>query len=242
METARLDKIISDTSGATRSQARAMIKAGRVCVNGKTEAAPDSKFPPEQIELFLDGNRINTQKYRYFVMNKPEGVVCATVDAQQKTVIEILPKELLPLGLFPVGRLDKDTTGLLILTNDGEAGHILTSPRHFVEKRYEAWLNENTTQEDCAAFESGITLRDGTACRPAKLELDPEDSKHAFVTISQGIYHQVKRMFASQGKTVIKLKRLSIGGLCLDGDMEPGQVRELSSEQMKEFFGENIAK
>ncbi len=238
METARLDKIISDFGGLSRSQAREAIKSGRVTAGGVCLLRPEDRLALENAELSLDGKPLNTSKFRYFAMNKPEGVVCATEDAVEKTVISLLPPELAGLRLFPVGRLDKDTTGLLLLTNDGELGHRLTAPRHSVEKRYEAWLSEAAVQQDIEAFRQGVSLKDGSLCLPALLELDPQDAKHAYVTISQGMYHQVKRMFAARGKTVVALRRLSVGGLMLDETLAPGQIREIYPREIREYFGE----
>lgn len=232
----RLDKIISDSGLATRSEARALIKARAVSVDGKPVSDPAAKFLPDAHLIVCLGKTVNQKKFRSFMLHKPAGVVSATEDREQKTVIDLLPPELRALGLFPVGRLDKDTTGLLILTNDGELSHRITSPRHEIKKCYELLSDAPLDESDRAALAAGIVLRDGTKCRPAALEIDPADEKRASIRISEGKYHQVRRMLAALGKTVLELKRRSIGGLNLDESLAPGELRELSDEEIALLF------
>ncbi len=227
----RLDKLLTDAGLATRSEARRMIAGGRATVDGSAVTSPDTKLDPEAAEVKLDGVPVCTRKLRYFMLNKPDGVVSATEDATEKTVLDLLPKELRRLGLFPAGRLDKDTTGLLILTNDGALCHEATSPKHHVDKVYEFTADGMLDEADIAAFAGGIVLQDGTVCRPARLAPDPADLSRGTVTLSEGKYHQVKRMLASRGAHVLTLKRISIGGLALDPALAHGQVRELTAEE-----------
>lgn len=168
------------------------------------------------------------------MMNKPNGVLSATEDSQQKTVIDLLPESLRKQELFPVGRLDKDTTGLLLLTNDGIFSHSIISPKRHIAKVYRAAVTGVLDESDVAAFESGIVLSDGTECMSAKLEI--ERPSVGLATVYEGKYHQVKRMFASRGKHVTALHRISIGGLSLDSELKSGQFRELSEEEIKKIF------
>ncbi|MGI5979532.1 MAG: pseudouridine synthase [Oscillospiraceae bacterium] len=227
----RLDKILCDAGLATRSEARRMIADGRTSVNGVVVKTADAKFDPELADVRLDGVPVCAHALRYFMLNKPAGVLSATEDPAQKTVLDLLPPELRRLGLFPVGRLDKDTTGLLILTNDGALCHEATSPKHHVAKVYAFTADSMLGPADADALAAGIVLRDGTACLPARLTLDPEDPSRGTLTISEGKYHQVKRMLAARGAHVLTLKRISMGGLELDPKLGPGEWRELSSAE-----------
>ena len=222
--TERLDKLLSDSGLYSRSEARALVRAGRVSVDGAAITAPEHKFSRE-CDIRVDGERLNCAKYRYFLLDKPEGYVCATEDSRLPTVLELLPEEFHGLGLFPVGRLDRDTTGLLLLTNDGDYAHKVISPRSKVEKCYLAETEAPVTSEDAAAFAEGLILADGTRCLPAGLE--PLDGNYCLVRVLEGKYHQVKRMLASRGKPVTRLRRLSIGALSLPPASEPGELREL---------------
>ncbi|NCC67068.1 MAG: rRNA pseudouridine synthase [Clostridia bacterium] len=232
--TDRLDKILSDC-GSSRSEAKVYIKTGRVTVNGQTVTRPETKADPQADEIKLDGRSIG-EKLVYIMINKPSGVLSATEDEKQKTVVELLPEEYKKRGVFPVGRLDKDTTGLLILTNDGEFAHAVTSPAKHVFKTYEALVDGDLDEKDVEAFRQGIHLRDGTKCLPAELLVDITNTKRAQATIMEGKYHQVKRMFASRGKPVVALKRLSIGGLRLDSGLDEGAFRLLTPEEKVSVF------
>ena len=221
----RLDKVLSDSGIGTRKEIKKIIKDGRVRVNGIAASSPELKITPGSDTVTLDGNPVNTAKFRYFVMNKPSGILTATEDRTQKTVLDLLPPELKRLDLAPVGRLDKDTTGLLLLSNDGEFAHRVISPKSDIYKRYMAVTDGIPDESDAAAFKDGIVLRDGLQCKPALLELT--GTSVCYVSITEGKYHQVKRMLASRGKPVTELKRLSIGNLTLDESLLPGQVLEL---------------
>ncbi len=232
----RLDKLLSDSGLFTRSEARATIRAGRVTVDGSVVRSPEEKYDAETAEIRIDGARINCVGVRYLMMNKPTGVLSATDDPRQKTVLDLLPPELRKQRLFPVGRLDKDTTGLLLLTNDGAFAHRVISPKQHVPKRYRAELDGPLGAEDAAAFAEGIVLSDGTVCLPARLEL--ADALVGIVTVYEGKYHQVKRMVAARGRTVLALHRESIGALRLDETLLPGGYRELRPDEIEAVFRE----
>lgn len=211
-----------------------IIKSGRVSLDGSTETRPEAKLDPERARVLLDGEPVSYSEYRYYMLYKPAGVLTATEDRDQKTVLDLLSPEMRRMGLFPVGRLDKDTSGLLLLTNDGDFAHRVISPRFSVEKCYYAEVDGNIDQNDIKAFADGIELRDGLRCRPSKLERLGENS--CLVHLTEGKYHQVRRMLASRGKPVIKLKRLSIGALELDSALGPGEYRELDGDDLCRVF------
>lgn len=228
----RLDKYLGDLGIASRKELRQIIKAGRVQINQAFVCSPEQKLDPDKDAVLLDGVPLNYQRFRYFAMDKPTGILTAATDKKQPTVIDLLPEELKGIGLFPVGRLDKDTSGLLILTNDGEFAHKVISPKHEIEKRYYALTEGIPTEQDVLAFSEGIELRDGFRCLPAKLEISGENE--CWVTVREGKYHQVRRMLAAVGKPVIELRRLSIGTL---------QINDLSfSESICELSQVNLSK
>lgn len=226
----RLDKFISDCGAASRREIKQMIKAGRVTLNGETAAAPETKLDPESAVVTIDGTALKYEKYHYFMLNKPAGVLSATDDGKQKTVIDLLSPEHKRLGLFPVGRLDKDTTGLLLITDDGDFAHRVISPKSKIMKVYHAHTQSPVNTDDISAFAQGVTLADGTKCLPAGLSLCADGS--CLVTVMEGKYHQVKRMLASRGKPVMALKRLRIGGLELDESLKPGDYRPLTADEL----------
>jgi len=234
VETIRLDKYLCDLGTAPRSEVKKMIRAGRVFVDGRPVTAPETKIDALAAAVTLDGERLTWKKYRYYMLNKPAGVLTATEDRRQKTVLDLLPPQLRRMGLFPVGRLDRDTRGLLLLTDDGDFAHRVISPKFAVEKRYDAKVEGTPDEADAAAFAEGLVLGDGTKCRPARLEITGPDSCR--VTVTEGKYHQVKRMLASRGKPVKELKRLSIGALSLPEDLAEGAVRELDDEDLCRVF------
>ncbi len=226
----RLDKVLSELGVASRRELKQMIRSGRVSVNGQTVTEPEKHIDPEKDELCLDGAALRLRRFRYFMMDKPAGVLSVTEDRKQQTVLDLLPPELKRLGLFPVGRLDKDTEGLLILTNDGGFAHRVISPKAGVEKRYRAEVEGVPDEEDARAFAQGLILADGTRCLPAKLEIT--GGSVCFVTVMEGKYHQVKRMLASRGKPVQRLRRLSVGELEIGEDLGPGGFRELEENDL----------
>lgn len=229
----RLDKFLADCGKATRSEARDMIRNGRISVDGCTVRKPETKIDEKAI-VEIDGQVVGGSGYIYIMMNKPAGVLSATEDRSQPTVTDLLSDELKRRALFPVGRLDKDTTGLLLLTNDGDFAHRVISPRGHVKKRYLAVTDGTPSKEDAARFENGITLADGTACLPAALDIIGDSL--CIVTVEEGKYHQVKRMLASCGTPVVKLHRLSIGGLELDKQLPEASYRELKPEELSKIF------
>ena len=226
----RLDRLLSELGVASRSELRRIIRSGRVSVGGETVTAPERRVDPETDSVCLDGAPLRLRRFRYFLMDKPAGVLSVTEDRRQETVLDLLPQELRRLGLFPVGRLDKDTSGLLLLTNDGEFAHRVISPKSGVEKRYRAEVEGVPDEGDAHAFAEGIVLADGTQCLPARLEITGESL--CYVTVMEGKYHQVKRMLAARGKPVTALRRLSVGALTIPEGLAPGGARELADEDL----------
>lgn len=226
----RADKLLANTGRWSRKEAAELIRCGRVTADGAVVLRREDKYP-ENVCFTVDGEPISVEKYTYLMMNKPAGLVSATEDPRETTVLSLLPGHLKKIGLFPAGRLDKDTTGLLLLTNDGALAHDLLSPRKHVDKTYRVEVDGVLDPSDEAAFRDGITLADGYVCLPAGLEILGE--RTALVTLREGKYHQIKRMCASRGKPVTALRRLTFGPLTLDKTLEPGQWRELSGEEVE---------
>ncbi len=235
----RLDRIIVSMGSYSRKEVRQLVKNGRIRVNERIAAASDEKYDPETVRIFLDGEPLLYRRYIYIMMHKPSGILSATEDGRSETVLDRLPQPLKKQGLFPVGRLDKDTEGLLLLTNDGALAHRLLAPRSHVNKVYYAKVEGTLTEEDAQRFAKGMLLPDGLQCMPAQLQI-LNDGKEALVTVQEGKFHQVKRMLAACGKPVCCLKRLSMGPLQLDSTLERGQWRYLTSdeEQQLEKAGE----
>lgn len=230
-ELLRLDKALCDTGKWSRRDAKALIKGGRVAVDGKTVKKAEEKFDFSAVTLTVEGIPVAWQKYTYIMLHKPAGVLTATEDRKQKTVLDLLSPELQKQELRPVGRLDKDTEGLLLLTNDGAMAHKLLAPKSHVDKVYYAETEGTVTPEDTAAFEGGMTLGDGLVCQPAGLEKIGENQ--CLVTLREGKFHQVKRMLAERDKPVTYLKRLSMGTLRLDEGLEKGEYRPLTKEELE---------
>ena len=220
----RLDKYLCDCGVGTRSQVKQILKAGRVWADGKPVKDGSLKIDPEKNQITFDGETLTKEGRVVLMLHKPAGLVTATEDATERTVMELIPAEY-RLKVKPVGRLDKQTEGLLLFTDDGDLLHRLISPKKEVPKVYYARHEGTATEEDVKAFSEGLTLRDGTVCLPAKLE--PLGAGESLVTVCEGKYHQVRRMMASRNMTVLYLRRESEGGLCL-GDLPIGQVRKLS--------------
>ena len=224
----RLDKIISATGKKSRREVKLLVKQGRILVDGIPAASADMKVDPETTEIVMDGENLGYEKFTYIMLHKPAGVLSAVEDSRQKTVLDLLPEELRKRNLSPVGRLDKDTEGLLLLTNDGALTHRLLSPKSHVDKVYYARVDGKLEESDIAAFREGIALKDFT-CLPAGLEILSENE--CLVTLHEGKFHQVKRMLGSLGKPVIYLKRLSMGPLQLDEGLSAGQWRHLTANE-----------
>ena len=225
----RLDKFLCDSGVGTRSQVKQILKAGRVAVDGKVERDNSRKIDPNGNVVTLDGEVLGGKRRIVLMLNKPEGFVTATEDATERTVMELLPAEYRHFDLKPVGRLDKATEGLLLFTNDGDLLHRLISPKKEVPKVYFARHEGVASEADVEAFASGLVLRDGTACLPAKLE--PLGAGESLITVCEGKYHQVRRMMASRNMTVLYLERRQEGSLIL-GDLPRGMVRELTEAEI----------
>lgn len=226
----RIDKYLSVACGISRTDAKTLIKSGNISVNGVKITKADVKI--EENEAVKNANELLCyKKYIYIIMNKPEGILSAATDKRVKTVIDILPEGLKREGLFPVGRLDKNTTGLLIITDDGDFGHKVMSPKSKVEKCYFAQLDGEVKDEHIELFRQGIILADGEKCMSAELKIAEKSS--AYVTVSEGKYHQIKRMFGVVGLGVNKLHRISVGGLVLPADLDSGESRELTEEEIQ---------
>ena len=230
----RLDKFLCDSGVGTRSQVKLILKAGRVMVDGAVERDNSRKIDPAKQTVCLDGERLGGWQRLVVMLNKPAGFVTATEDPTDRTVMELLPQELKNKDLKPVGRLDKQTEGLLLFTNDGDLLHKLISPKNEIPKIYYARHEGHAGNEDVAVFAAGLTLRDGTECLPARLEpLGPGESR---ITVCEGKYHQVRRMMAARGMTVDYLERREEGFLTL-GDLPRGQVRVLSEAEIEKLDG-----
>lgn len=235
----RLDKLLAHTGFGTRKQVKKIIKDGYITVNGQEETSPKSQVNPDSDEVCVGGQPIVYQKYTYLMMNKPAGVISATEDNLHETVIDLLEPYDLVQDLHPVGRLDIDTEGLLLLTNDGKLTHRLTSPNHEVKKTYYAVIDGLVSENDQKMFAQGIDLEDFTA-KPAQLNIlsvdEDEQTSQIKVTISEGKFHQVKRMFLAVGKEVTYLRRIQMGPLKLDENLPVGSYRELTEKEYTDLI------
>ena len=232
----RLDKYLADAGIGTRSQVKQMIRKGQVTVNDEPVKKPELKVDVEKDRIEVMGKEIRYQKYRYLLLHKPAGFVSATEDKKEQTVLSLMPEELRK-DMFPVGRLDKDTEGLLLLTNDGTLAHRLLSPKKHVDKTYYARIQGKVTDEDAKAFFMGIDIGDEKDTLPARLEiLESGEESQILLTIQEGRFHQVKRMFEARGKKVVYLKRISMGPLVLDESLKIGDYRELTEKEMTVLF------
>lgn len=232
----RIDKILASQNIGSRKEVHSLIKKGAVTINGRICKSKDEKADPDNDEITVFGNKLQFERYVYIMMNKPQGVLSASNDKKAKTVIDLLPAELYRKGLFPAGRLDKDTEGLLIITDDGDFAHRLLSPKSGVYKLYESIVDGEITQETVKAFENGITFADGTQCLPGFLEIAKDNPCKGYVRICEGKFHQVKKMFISQGLNVTYLKRLGVGSLCLDDNLKAGMSRKLTRCEIEKCF------
>lgn len=235
MSIERLDKVVASVTGCTRSQARQIIKQKRVQLDGKTVSDIALKVDTLADKLLVDGKALCYEEFVYFLMNKPKGVLSVSRDKRAKTVLDLLCDQDARADLFCVGRLDKDTTGLLIITNDGDTAHKLMSPKTDTNKTYEVTLDGNVTEQMVKAFAEGVTLVDGTRCKPAVLQATGDNK--ALLTISEGKYHQVKRMLGTVGLGVVELKRLSIGKLSLPPQLQEGEYIKVSPQTVLDILG-----
>ena len=232
----RLDRIIASTGRYSRREAKQLVREGRVLVDGRIAASAEDKCDPLTARISVNGEELFYREHTYVMLHKPAGVLSATEDGRGETVLDLLAPEYRKIGLFPVGRLDKDTEGLLLLTDDGALAHDLLAPKKHVDKVYFARTDGALDDADCKAFEQGITLGDGLECLPAKLEILKSDAQsEALITIREGKFHQIKRMFGVYGAGVNALHRDAIGGLALDENLAPGQWRELSDDEVAEI-------
>lgn len=230
----RLDKLLAGTGKWSRREVKALVRQGLVRVDGRLAASAEDKLDPAATVVTVAGETISLRRFTYVMLHKPAGVLTATEDRKQPTVLDLLPPELRRIGLAPVGRLDKDTEGLLLLTNDGELAHRLLSPKYHVEKRYFARVDGELSAADAEAFARGMTLGDGLECLPAGLEVLPD--RVCIVTLREGKFHQVKRMLAARGAPVLYLKRLSMGPLTLDDSLAAGAYRLLRAEEISALY------
>ena len=238
-KTIRLDKYLSDMTSETRSKVKEYIRKGRVTANGVVIKSPENKVDTDKDEICIDGEPVGYVEYYYYMMNKPQGVITSTEKGRTKTVMDVFKETGTDCSRFdelsPVGRLDKDTEGLLLITNDGELNHKLLSPKNHVDKVYYAELKYPVKSSDIDVFAGGLDLGD-FICKPARLEIFDDEKKFAAkITISEGKFHQVKRMFEAVGNEVIYLKRLSMGSLVLDDNLESGEVRELTEDEISKL-------
>ncbi|NMA65924.1 MAG: rRNA pseudouridine synthase [Clostridiaceae bacterium] len=235
----RLDKFLRDQGIATRSEIKTYIKKGFVQVNDSIVKDPGFHIDSDKDKVILDGKTIDYNEFVYYMLNKPKGVITATNDKRTKTVLDLFPETIRRRNVFPVGRLDKDTEGLLIITDNGTFAHNLLAPKKRVIKLYEARLDQYPTEGAEEIFAEGVVLEDGYKSLPASLEILPSENEIiARVKIYEGKFHQVKRMFKSVGANVIALKRLSMGGVSLDEALMPGEYRELTEEEIAILKGE----
>ncbi len=230
----RLDKLLAGTGKWSRREVKALVRQGLVRVDGRLAASAEDKLDPAAAIVTVAGETISLRRFTYVMLHKPAGVLTATEDRKQPTVLDLLPPELRRIGLAPVGRLDKDTEGLLLLTNDGELAHRLLSPKYHVDKRYLARVDGELSAADTEAFARGMTLGGGLECLPAGLEVLPD--RVCIVTLREGKFHQVKRMLAARGAPVLYLKRLSMGPLTLDDSLAAGGYRLLRAEEISALY------
>ena len=228
----RIDKIISEQTYYTRKEIKKLISKGMVYVNGEQVKKSETKYDENNINLKINGQEVEVKKHVYLLLNKPKGYVSATEDASQKTVLDLVPENYKNRNLFPAGRLDKDTTGLMLITDDGEFAHNILSPRKHVKKEYEVTLDIPVTEEMVKGFKEGVILNDGE-CKSANLEITGEYT--AKVTITEGRYHQIKRMFGCYGAKVIELNRICMGNLYLPKGLNLGEVKEATQEELEKI-------
>lgn len=229
----RVDKIISSQIGYSRKEVKELIKKKRVKLNEKLVTKAEQKINPKEDIIKVDEKELIIKKNIYLMLNKPKGYISATNDNEMPTVLELVPTEYIHRNLFPAGRLDKDTTGLMIITDDGDFAHNILSPQKHIPKKYNVTIDIPLKTEMIEKFKQGIKLIDGD-CKPALLEINSK--YNATVTLTEGRYHQIKRMFGCFNAKVIELKRISMGNFNLPSDLEIGECREFTEEELKEVL------
>lgn len=235
MSVQRLDKILAARGSLSRNDVKKIIKNGGVSINGVAVKDCAFKVDLSTDELSVNGETISLKEHIYIMMNKPKGILCVSSDPKERTVIDIVPPELMKKGLFPAGRLDKDTTGFVLITDDGAFAHRLLSPKNHIKKIYIARLAEPLADGAEERFKNGVTLSDGYKCLPAEIQMNGERTV-ATVTLREGKYHQIKRMFAANGNSVLELNRIMMGDLELDENLQPGQCREILPSEMDKLL------
>ena len=230
----RLDQFLANHGCGSRAEVKTLIRRGQVRVNNQVVTAADTHIDPEKDTVFLGGKQVQNCPFVYLMLHKPKGVVSATEDRRDPTVLDFVPPEFAHYDLFPAGRLDKDTTGFVLLTNDGNFAHRILSPKHHVDKIYEATLTDPIPEKAVEEFAKGLVLKDGTRTLPAQLHV--VDAYHGVVTLREGKYHQIKRMFAACGTTVKELHRSAIGGVFLDATLKAGACRPLTPKEQEMLF------
>ncbi len=234
----RLDKLIASQGTRSRSETVRLIRAGLVTVDGVVCRDPSAKYEADTCDICVAGQLLRYRQFVYIMLNKPAGILCVSRDPKARTVLDLLPADMKRKNLFPAGRLDKDTVGLVLLTDDGNLAHRILAPKREILKRYQVRLDAPLTDEHCRAFAQGITLADGTQCRPAKLlVLENGEQPLAEVHITEGRYHQIKRMFGVLDRGVVWLKRLSIGAVELDPSLKEGECRFLTAQERELLNG-----
>lgn len=229
----RLDKILASQGTLSRRDVKEIIKKGRVTLNGTVVRDSAVKVDLNTDNVAIDGEQISLKKHVYIMMNKPQGVISASDSEDDKTVVDLVPDQLFRKGLFPAGRLDKDTTGFVLITDDGDFAHKILSPKNHIFKTYLARLEHELNADDIKMLEKGITLADGTTLKEAKVEvIENTNTPLIKIMICEGKYHQVKRMFAATGNKVVELHRSKMGELDLDPDLKPGECREITAEEL----------
>lgn len=231
----RIDKFISEQADLSRSDAKAMIRKGQITVNGTAVKSADMKIDPEKDIVAVGGKEIRYREFMYIMLNKPDGVVCATRDGISSTVLELLPPEFRRKGIFPAGRLDKDTEGFVFITDDGALAHKMLSPKNHVEKEYVVTLLKPAEEKYIELFASGMTIDGGEVCLPAELILT-DDPYTVRLILHEGKYHQVKRMMEAAGNKVVHLKRVRMGGIELDPELSSGESREITAEELVALY------
>lgn len=238
MALVRVDKFLADSGIATRSKIRELAKKGLIRVNNEIVKKTDLKIDVQKDEIFFDGKKIEYQKYHYYILNKPAGCITATIDSRDKTVMDIL-KDVPYKNMFPVGRLDKDTEGLLLITDDGDLAHKLLAPKNHIDKTYFVKCSGIISDRDISMLESGVDIGDNKPTMPARAVLkatdDEKNISELFLTIREGRFHQVKRMIKAVGKTVIYLERVAFGSIKLDDSIERGKYRRLTEDEIEEL-------